>query len=107
MKEINMNETARRTLKTLPDFEQILQEIRLAHLTQDQDKLDALFTEFYDAVMCDSDSCYHILHAFDGADRGSADADKEPISMIRNKGSPNKLTESSLTVTINYDKIFL
>ncbi|HCW30293.1 MAG TPA: hypothetical protein DGH14_10765 [Roseburia sp.] len=60
MKEINMNETARRTLKTLPDFEQILQEIRLAHLTQDQDKLDALFTKFYDAVMCDSDSCYHI-----------------------------------------------
>lgn len=60
MKEINMNGTARRTLKTLPDFEQILQEIRLAHLTQDQDKLDALFTEFYDAVMCDSDSCYHI-----------------------------------------------
>lgn len=41
----------KRKLKTLLDYEYLLREIRLAHVEQDKDKLDALFTELYASTM--------------------------------------------------------
>ena len=41
----------KRELKTLMDYEMLLQEIRLAHVEKDKEKLDQLFTELYAAVM--------------------------------------------------------
>ena len=41
----------KRELKTLMDYEMLLQEIRLAHVEKDKEKLDQLFTELYVAVM--------------------------------------------------------
>lgn len=37
----------KRELKTLMDYEMLLQEIRLAHVEKDKEKLDQLFTELY------------------------------------------------------------
>lgn len=49
----------RRELRTLMDYEVLLQEIRLAHVEKDKEKLDWLFTELYSAVM-KSDDGYKI-----------------------------------------------
>ncbi|RHT19854.1 hypothetical protein DW807_17380 [Clostridium sp. AM32-2] len=45
----------KRELKTLMDYEMLLQEIRLAHVEKDKEKLDQLFTELYAAVMKSED----------------------------------------------------
>lgn len=45
----------KRALKTLMDYEMLLQEIRMAHMERDKEKLDRLFTELYAAVMKSED----------------------------------------------------
>lgn len=49
----------KRALKTLMDYEVLLQDIRMAHVEKDKEKLDQLFTELYSAVM-KSDDGYKI-----------------------------------------------
>lgn len=49
----------KRTLKTLMDYEMLLQDIRMAHVQRDKEKLDRLFIELYAAVM-KSDDGYKI-----------------------------------------------